>query len=97
MAPFGFPCWSLVELALLAFGIVSGTLGIPVGLMWHLADVQVMVRLYWLPGDISVWDAPLPSSFVMITFARQVLALLRLFRRPVWLWSDGSCGRPGGA
>ena len=33
----------LVELAFLAFGIVSGTLGIPVGLMWHLADVQVMV------------------------------------------------------
>ena len=33
----------LVELALLAFGIVSGILGIPVGLMWHLADVQVMV------------------------------------------------------
>ena len=33
----------LVELALLAFGIVSGTLRIPVGLMWHLPDVQVMV------------------------------------------------------
>ena len=33
----------LVELAFLAFGIVSCILGIPVGLMWHLADVQVMV------------------------------------------------------
>ena len=33
----------LLELAFLAFGIVSGTLGIPVGLMWHLADVQVIV------------------------------------------------------
>ena len=33
----------LMEFAFLAFGIVSGTLAIPVGLMWHLADVQVMV------------------------------------------------------
>ena len=33
----------LVEFAFLAFGFVSGTLAIPVGLMGHLADVQVMV------------------------------------------------------
>ena len=47
---------------------------------------KVVVCSCLLTGDNSIWDAPLASSFVMLlTFTKQVLAQLHLFRRPDWL------------